>query len=123
MDSAASPAIARDRSDGSFIDPCATPMAVVDRTLVIRAANPALREWLGAASRSWRGEPIAVLDAKPPQLTEAATRASGEQRRVWLRDARLRTAIGDRAADLAFSPIDDAMLLVEVQAPGVEATG
>src|SRR5579871_6340817 len=104
MDSATAQVSSGDRVGWTFIDPCATPMAVVDGALVIRAANPALREWLGTGSRSWRGEPIAVLDAKPPQLTDAATRAANEQRRIWLRDARLRTAIGDRAADLALTP-------------------
>ena len=98
-------------------------MAIIDRELIVRAANPALGEWLGSGARNWRGEPIAMLDAKPPQLTDAALRAGSEQRRIWLRDARLRTAIGDRTADLAFTPVDDDMLLVELQPPGVEATG
>jgi two-component system nitrogen regulation sensor histidine kinase GlnL len=50
-------------------------------------------------------------------------RAVKEQRRVWLRDARLRTAIGDRVADLAFTPVEEDMLLVEVQAPAADAAG
>lgn len=98
-------------------------MAMIDRDLVIRAANPALCEWLGSGTRSWRGDAVAMLDAKPPQLADAATRAANEQRRIWLRDARLRTAIGDRLADLAFTPVDEDMLLVEVQTPGAEAAG
>src|SRR5664279_3600572 len=111
------------RSYAAFLDSCATAMAMVDRDLVIRIANPALCEWLGAGGRSWRGDAVAMLDAKPPQLVDAATRAVSEQRRLWLRDARLRTAIGDRVADLAFTPIDDDMLLLEVQAPAADATG
>ena len=98
-------------------------MAVVDGDLIIRAANPALSEWLGAGARTWRGEPVAILDAKPPQVTDAATRASVEQRRIWLRDARLRTAIGDRSTDLAFTPIDDGLLLIELQASNAEPAG
>ncbi len=103
----------------SFMDQCATAMAVLARDGTVRAANPSLCEWLGSGARNWRGEPVAVLDARPPQLVDAAARAGSEQRRVWLRDARLRTAIGDRAADVAFTPIDDGVL-VEVQSPGTE---
>ena len=73
------------------------------------ATNPAFCDWLGSGSRNWRGEPFAMFDAKPPQLVDAATRANAEQRRIWLRDARLRTAIGDRATDLAFTPLDEAV--------------
>ena len=102
------------------MDQCATAMALVGRDLVVQAANPALAEWLGSGMRKWRGEPVAMLDAKPPQLADAAARAASEQRRIRLRDARLRTAIGDRAADLALTPLDDELLLIEVQAPGVD---
>jgi two-component system nitrogen regulation sensor histidine kinase GlnL len=98
-------------------------MAMIDRDLVIRIANPALCEWLGSGARSWRGDSLAMLDARPPQLADAAMRAVKEQRRVWLRDARLRTAIGDRVADLAFTPVEEDMLLVEVQAPAADAAG
>ncbi len=98
-------------------------MAVVDGELVIRAANPALSEWLGTGARTWRGDPVAMLDAKPPQLSDAASRAIAGQRRIWLRDARLRTAIGDRAADLAFTPIDDGLVLIELHASNAEPAG
>ncbi|HKE47747.1 MAG TPA: ATP-binding protein [Rhodanobacteraceae bacterium] len=96
-------------------------MAIIDRDFVVLSANQALCDWLGSGARQWRGETVAVLDAKPPQLVDAAARAGAEQRRIWLRDARLRTAIGDRAADLAFTPLDDD-ILVEVQAPGAETS-
>ena len=92
----------------------ATAMAVVGTDLLLRAINPALLEWLGAVTRSWRGEPLALLDAKPPQLVDAATHAFESQRRVWLRAARLRSAIGDRSADLALTPLDTSWLLIEV---------
>src|SRR6476646_1582340 len=105
------------------IDACATAMAIVDAEFVMRAANPVLCEWLGSGSRTWRGDPLAMLDAKPPQLTDAASRAVAEQRRIWLRDARLRTAIGDRGADLAFTPIDEGLLLVELHASNAEPAG
>jgi two-component system nitrogen regulation sensor histidine kinase GlnL len=105
------------------IDACATAMAIVDAEFVVRAANPVLCEWLGSGSRTWRGDPLAMLDAKPPHLTDAASRAVTEQRRIWLRDARLRTAIGDRGADLAFTPIDDGLLLIELHASNAEPAG
>jgi two-component system, NtrC family, nitrogen regulation sensor histidine kinase GlnL len=115
------PVLRRGDASWPFLDHCATPMAVADREGIVLATNEAFRDWLGSGARSWRGEPLAMLDAKPPQLVDAAARASADQRRVRLRDARLRTAIGDRAADLAFTPIDDA-LLIELQAPSAEST-
>jgi len=107
----------------AVLDSCATAMALVDADSIIRAANPALCEWLASGARTWRGDPLAMLDAKPPQLTDAASRAFTEQRRIWLRDARLRTAIGDRGADLAFSPIDDGLVLIELHATNAEPAG
>jgi two-component system, NtrC family, nitrogen regulation sensor histidine kinase GlnL len=101
------------------IEACATPMAWIDAGQCLRALNPALREWLGAPLRRWRGEALALLDAKPPALGSAVERAVSEQRRVWLRGARLRTAIGDRDADLALTPLDAGVLL-ELQPAGAE---
>ena len=108
---------------GSVFAVAATAMALVDRDGIVQSANEALCEWLGSPARHWRGESIAVLDAKPPQLADAALRAADAQHRVWLRDARLRTAIGDRAADLALTPLDGELLLIEWHAAGVEASG
>ena len=103
-----------------LFDQCATAIAIVDRELVIRAANESLRDWLGSGARVWSGEAIAMLDAKPPQLGDAAARAIGEQRRIRLRDARVRTAIGDRSADLVFTPLDGDAALVEIQSSAAE---
>lgn len=89
-------------------------MALIDRDFGLGAANPALHEWLGAGARSWRGESLAMLDARPPLLVDAAARAFAQERRVWLREARIRTAIGDRVADLALTPLDGHSLLLEV---------
>ena len=111
----------RDLASWPFLDHCATAMAIVDRDCIVLATNQAFCDWLGSGSRSWRGETVAMLDAKPPQLVDAAMRANGEQRRIWLRDARLRTAIGDRAADLAFTPIE-ADLLIELHASAAETS-
>ena len=100
----------------AVLDQCATPMAVADRALAIRSLNPALHEWLGGGTRAWRGEALALLDAKPPALADAALRAFREERRVLLRGGRLRAALGDRDADLALTPLDAQTVLVEVQA-------
>lgn len=97
------------------LESCATPMALIDRALLLAEANSALRDWLGDHARILRGEPLALLDATPPRLVDAAARAQRDERRVWLRDARLRTASGDRGADLAFTPLDDRHLLLELQ--------
>jgi two-component system nitrogen regulation sensor histidine kinase GlnL len=99
----------------------ATAMALVDAGLSLRAINPAMHEWLAAGTRNWRGEPLALLDAQPPRLCDAATRALGEQRRVWLRGARLRSAIGDRGADVALSPLVGGVVLLELQPATADA--
>jgi two-component system nitrogen regulation sensor histidine kinase GlnL len=99
---------------------CATPMAVIDRGLDLRALNPALIEWLAGGAQLRRGDALALFDATPPSLCDAAARAFAQQRRVRLREARLRSAIGDRVADLAFTPFDHDNLLLEVM-PATEA--
>jgi two-component system nitrogen regulation sensor histidine kinase GlnL len=96
------------------VESCATPMAIVGRQMDLKVANIALHEWLAGGARYWVGENLVVLDAKPPQLTEAVARAFLQERRIWLRDTRLRTAIGDRSADVALTPLDAQRLLLEV---------
>lgn len=98
----------------------ATPSALLDHELCLQSINPALRDWLAAGTRNWRGTALAELDAKPPLLVDAATRALAEQRRVWLREARLRSAIGDRIADLALTPLEGRTLMLEVQPAALE---
>ena len=105
------------------LEPYATAMAVVDAALGLCAINPAMHEWLAAPTRNWRGEPLALLDAQPPRLCDAAARAIGEQRRVWLRGARLRSAIGDRSADVALTPLDQGAILLELQPATADAAG
>ncbi|MDR2011732.1 MAG: PAS domain-containing sensor histidine kinase [Rhodanobacter sp.] len=97
-----------------LLENCVTPMAVLDSSLKLRWINPVLHDWLGAGPRIWRSETLAVLDAKPPLLVDAAARAFAQRRRVWLREARVRTAPGDRLADLAFTPLDANTVLLEV---------
>lgn len=99
----------------ALAESCALPLALADRAGCLAAVNPALHDWLAAGPRPWRGVALAELDTKPPQLRDALARAFAEQRRVWLRAARLRSALGDRAADLVLTPLDAGHLLLEVQ--------
>jgi len=94
-------------------DACATPIGRVGGTLALEAANQSLREWLGRGFDAVRGLPLDALDARPPSLVDAARRAVAEERRLWLRETRLRTALGDRVADVALTP-HGAGLLIEV---------
>lgn len=89
-------------------------MAIVGRDMGLEVANTALHEWLAGGTRHWSGENLAVLDAKPPQLTDAVARAFSQERRIWLRETRLRSAIGDRSADVALTPLDAQRVLLEV---------
>lgn len=97
----------------SDADACATPMCRVDRALTINSANQALREWLGRGFDAVRGLALDAFDARPPSLVDAARRAFDDERRVWLRETRLRTALGDRAADVVLTP-HGATLLIEI---------
>lgn len=89
----------------------ATPMARVEATLVLGALNPALRDWLGLDPAGQPPIALAALDAQPPALVDAARHALEQQRRVWLREARLRGALADRSADVALTPVGEALLL------------
>lgn len=107
----------------ALIAACATPIAIIGRDQCLRSVNPALQEWLAAGTRDWRGEPLAMLDARPPLLSDAVARAFGQERRVWLREARVRAAIGDRSADLALTPLDPQTILLEVAPAAGEGGG
>lgn len=89
-------------------------MAIADRSLHVRAINPALCEWLGTGFHSWRAQALTLLDGKPPLLSEAAQRVFEQVRRVHLRAARLRAATGDRVADVVLTPLDANDLLIEI---------
>ena len=52
-------------------------LAILDAELRLRDVNPALVEQLGGARRL-PGEPLTVLDAAPPTLTDAAKRWTKE---------------------------------------------
>lgn len=107
----------------AFADACATPLGAIDAALSIAEANAALRDWLGHGASGLRGMPLAAFDARPPQLADGARRAFAQQRRVWLREARLRTALGDRLADVALTPQGDALLLEVLPVANESAAG
>ncbi len=100
---------------------CATPMGRIDRALTLDAANQSLREWLGRGSEAVRGLPLDALDARPPSLVDGARRAFDDERRIWLRETRLRTALGDRAADVALTPHGTALLIEVLPVSGETA--
>lgn len=106
----------------ALAEQCAAPMAIVDRAACLQMVNPSLREWLAADARPWRGVALAELDATPPRVCDAVLRAFGQECRVWLRAARLRSARGDLGADLALTPLDDHSLLLEVLPVNAEPT-
>lgn len=83
--------------------------------------NPALIERVGAGN-VLLGESLAILDASPPVLADAAQRARTEQRTLLLRAAVLRARGREFAADLAFTPLDRGEVLVELfpEAPSAE---
>ncbi|MGA9342848.1 MAG: ATP-binding protein [Rhodanobacteraceae bacterium] len=94
---------------------CAAAMGVLDAQLHLRWMNPALAERLGQFGRRLEGRALDVLDATPPSLAVAATLAQRERRRVLLRAAHLNGAdAGDLVADLVFTPLDAAELLMEL---------
>lgn len=88
-------------------------LAILDADLRLRSVNPALLERLGSARRL-QGEPLSVLDAAPPTLTDAAIRALAEQRTLVLRAAAVRGSAVEYACDLAFIPLAADHLLLEL---------
>ncbi|MBZ0222296.1 MAG: PAS domain-containing sensor histidine kinase [Dokdonella sp.] len=106
-----------------IIELCATPMAWIDGDLVLQRVNPALCDWLGQGVAGVRGLSLDALDARPPQLAEGARRALREERRVWLRESRLRSVLGDRTADVALTPQDGGLLLELLPCAGEVAAG
>lgn len=90
-----------------------TGIAILDADLRLRDVNPALVERFGSARRL-QGESLAALDAAPPALAEAATRARTEQRTLVLRAAAVRGSTADNPCDLAFIPLPEDRVLLEL---------
>lgn len=88
-----------------------TGVAGVDAALRIHWINPTLADLLGAGGKRWIGAPLALLDVDPPQLVDAARRARDERRMVLLRQARIGSSETSHLGDIAFSPLDDGLLL------------
>lgn len=105
----------------SSIDPseilsqCVTPMARLDAELKFVWLNPALAEWLHAGG--WRGVGVSLerLDPGESAIDVAARRAQSEQQVVLLRQVAIRRSEdGDTLADIAFTPLGEGGLLVEI---------
>ncbi len=96
-------------------------LAILDTDLRLRDVNPALIEQLGSARRL-QGEPLTVLDAAPPTLSDAAARAQTEQRTLVLRAATVRDGSAEYTCDLAFIPLPDNRLLLELYPQALSTT-
>lgn len=104
---------------------CLTAMARLDAAFRFDWCNPAFAELLGAGPLRWRGDSLELLDPGGSGIVDAARRALDEQRRVVLRQVRLRRRDeGEFAADLAFTPLEGKRLLLELhQAWGMADRG
>ncbi|MEZ5460265.1 MAG: ATP-binding protein [Dokdonella sp.] len=94
---------------------CITAFAELDFGLKFNWCNPALADLLGAGLLRWHGDSLELLDPGGSGLVEAAQRALDEQRRVVLRQIRLRRRDeGEFFGDIAFTPLDQQRLLMEL---------
>jgi two-component system nitrogen regulation sensor histidine kinase GlnL len=99
-----------------LLNHCVTGFARLDADCCFVWINPALTEWLGSVARRMQGSSIEVIDAGNSGLLEAARRAQKEDRRMLLREARIRAgAEGESVADLTLTPLNRGELLLEVQ--------
>lgn len=99
-------------ADLSLSDLHVTGVGRLDADLRLLWINPVLAERLGPGLKRWTGAPLAALDSDAGALVDAAHRALAERRTVLLWHARIASG-GERdlVCDLAFSPIDDGLLL------------
>ncbi len=101
---------------------CTTGFAWLDVDLRFAALNPAWSELLELGPRRLLGEPIQRLDLELPTIAAAAQRARDERSVLHLRRISLRCAPSGRMvdADLAFTPLPDGGVLLELHALGPE---
>ena len=94
-----------------------TAVAHVDGELRLRAPNAALCELLSLGPRRLDGEPLSQLAPDRPELPDSARRAAAEQRIVQLRAFALAPPLGEPVTvDIAFSPLPDGGVLLEIHA-------
>lgn len=99
-------------SELHFSDLRVSGVARLDSELRLLWFNPVMAELLGTSLKRRAGMPLAALDGEAPLLVDAARRALDERRMVLLWQAKL-IGGGERSVicDLAFSPLDDGLLL------------
>ena len=103
------------RASDEVLAQCITAMAELDAELRFVWCNPALADLLGAGLLRWQGDSLELLDPGGSGLVEAARRAHDEQRRVVLRQVRLRRRDEcELFGDVAFTPLEDRRLLMEL---------
>lgn len=92
---------------------CVTAMAQLDAELHFTWFNPALAELLGAGMLRWQGVSLEVIDPGSSGIVDAARRSLGDRQVVVLRDVAIRSS-GDLTGDIAFTPLSDRRLLLEI---------
>lgn len=103
------------RASEEVLAQCITAMAEIDARLKFNWCNPALADLLGAGLLRWQGDSLELLDPGGSGIVEAARRALEEQRRVVLRQVRLRRRDdGEIQGDVAFTPLEGERLLMEI---------
>ena len=94
---------------------CVTAMAQLDADLHFTWLNPALAELLGAGMLRWQGASLEVIEPGSSGIVDAARRALDDQQVVVLREVAIRSgADSDLAGDIAFTPLTDQCLLLEI---------
>jgi nitrogen-specific signal transduction histidine kinase len=94
---------------------CTTAMAQLDSRLQFTWLNPALAELLGAGMLRWQGASLEVIDPGTSGIVDAARRALTAQQVVVLRQVGIRSNPDEQfVGDIAFSPLGDARLLLEL---------
>ena len=92
---------------------CITAMALLDAELHFTWFNPALAELLGTGMLRWQGVSLEVIDPGSSGIVDAARRALGDRQVVVLREVAIRSS-GELVGDIAFTPLSDQRLLLEI---------
>lgn len=104
-----------DREARDVLAQCVTAMARLDTELHFTWMNPALAELLGAGMLRWQGASLEVIEPGSSGIVDAARRALADQQVVVLRQVAVRSsADADLIGDIAFTPIGEQHLLLEL---------
>ena len=104
-----------DREARDVLAQCVTAMARLDTELHFTWMNPALAELIGAGMLRWQGASLEVIEPGSSGIVDAARRALADQQVVVLRQVAVRSsADADLIGDIAFTPIGEQHLLLEL---------